>query len=120
EVPRVNATRLREGRGEETTLMVRRRVAAARAAQHTRLQRLGFARNSDLPGTVLRRELALPKSTTASADRQLERGHLTVRGLHRVLRLAWTISDLSGQETPRPADVDVALQLRQHAQGGIA
>ncbi|WP_372699826.1 YifB family Mg chelatase-like AAA ATPase [Arthrobacter sp. JSM 101049] len=120
EVPRVNATHLRAGRGEETTLMVRRRVAAARVAQRRRLQPLGFTRNADLPGTVLRRELALPKSTTASADRQLEQGHLTVRGLHRVLRLAWTISDLSGQDSPRPADLDVALQLRQHAQGGIA
>lgn len=120
EVPRVNAAHLRAGRGEESTDAVRRRVVAARAAQRKRLQPLGFARNVDLPGTVLRGGLALPKSTTASADRQLEQGHLTVRGLHRVLRLAWTISDLSGQETPRPADLDVALQLRQHAQGGIA
>lgn len=120
EVPRVNTTHLGAGRGEETTATVARRVAEARRAQRARLQPLAITRNADLPGTILRHDLALPARTTATADRQLERGLLSVRGLHRVLRLAWTISDLAGQECPQPADIDVALQLRHHAQGAIA
>ncbi|MDN5756022.1 MAG: YifB family Mg chelatase-like AAA ATPase [Micrococcaceae bacterium] len=118
EVPRVNSVHLGTGRGEETSATVAGRVASARQAQRSRLRALGLRRNADLPGTILRHELALPGHVTATADRQVERGLLTARGYHRVLRLAWTISDLGGQECPRQGDIEVALQLRHHARGG--
>lgn len=118
EVPRVNSVHLGTGRGEETSATVAGRVAAARQAQRSRLRALGLRRNADLPGTILRHELALPGHVTATADRQVERGLLTARGYHRVLRLAWTISDLGEQECPRQGDIEVALQLRHHARGG--
>ncbi|MDN6170216.1 MAG: YifB family Mg chelatase-like AAA ATPase [Micrococcaceae bacterium] len=118
EVPRVNTVQLGTGRGEETSAVVAGRVSTARQVQRSRLRALGFGRNADLPGTVLRHELALPRHVTATADRQVERGLLTARGYHRVLRLGWTISDLGGQECPRQGDIEVALQLRHHARGG--
>ncbi|WP_375162464.1 hypothetical protein [Micrococcus sp. HG099] len=37
---------------------------------------------------------------------------MRTRGHARVLRLAWTLADLRGAETPAPEDTDVALTLR--------
>jgi magnesium chelatase family protein len=53
------------------------------------------------------------------AERSLERGMLTARGLDRVLRVAWTISDLVGHERPDAADVNLALQLRTGVPRGV-
>jgi magnesium chelatase family protein len=36
-----------------------------------------------------------------------------VRGYDRVLRLAWTLSDLAGRHTPGEDEVGAAMQLRQ-------
>jgi magnesium chelatase family protein len=54
----------------------------------------------------------LPSSLMAEADRQFERGHLTARGLDRVLRTAWTLADLAGATSPGPCHVEQALALR--------
>ncbi len=45
-----------------------------------------------------------------------ERGLLSARGQHRVLRVARTIADLNGSEQIRPRDVGSALALRSEAQ----
>ena len=45
-------------------------------------------------------------------ERALERGMLTLRGYDRVVKLAWTVSDLSGGGTPTRDDVGLALTLR--------
>jgi magnesium chelatase family protein len=46
------------------------------------------------------------------AERSLERGVLTARGIDRVLRVAWTVADLVGHDRPDAGDVRLALQLR--------
>lgn len=117
-VPRVNAAELRSEARGESSVEVAARVALARQHQGERLGPLGYWRNADLPGTLLRGKLALPRTATATADRDVDRGLLTARGYDRVLRIAWSISDLSGHASPHAEDVEVALQLRQHAQGG--
>jgi magnesium chelatase family protein len=70
-----------------------------------------------VPGSWLRagaRRLAA--GTTASLDRALERGGLTMRGYDRVLRLAWTVADLDGVDIPAPEHVGRALFLRKALQ----
>lgn len=42
----------------------------------------------------------------------MERGLLTARGLDRVLRVAWTIADLAGDDRPDAGHVALALELR--------
>ena len=67
------------------------------------------------PGVCLRGALRLAAPTTRILDHALERGVLTARGYDRVLRLAWTLADLSGRETPHADDIGQALSLRQAA-----
>ena len=60
----------------------------------------------------------LPATATATLDRALESGSLSLRGYDRTLRFAWTIADLGGLQRPGREQVDLALSLRHRA--GVA
>ena len=62
---------------------------------------------------MLRGALRLASHTTRILDLALERGSLTARGYDRVLRLGWTLADLSGRDAPHADDIGQALGLRQ-------
>ena len=113
---RVTAVRLRLG-GEFPTVsseLARRRVTGARLAAAERLAGTPWRLNSEVPGAWLRGTARrMPPSTTASIDRALERGGLTMRGYDRVLRLGWSIADLAGDTTPTADDIGRALYLRR-------
>jgi magnesium chelatase family protein len=55
----------------------------------------------------------LPATDRATLDRALERGAITMRGYDRVLRVAWTLSDLDKVERPTSDHVGRALYLRK-------
>ncbi|GIE93618.1 YifB family Mg chelatase-like AAA ATPase [Paractinoplanes rishiriensis] len=89
------------------------RVAGARAAAAARWAADGWPVNAEVPGSQLRRyPWRLPTPDTVSLRAALDRALLSARGFDRVLRLAWTISDLDGKDRPGRAEVDEALQLR--------
>ena len=100
------------GQPAESSATVAQRVARARKAQRERLRRWNYATNSEVQGRVLRGELALPRSVTASLDQALDRNLVSARGWDRVLRVAWTISDLAGSCRPDADDVVTALGFR--------
>jgi len=56
--------------------------------------------------------LKLPMAATVDLERALERGVLTLRGYDRVLKIAWTVTDLAGGGAPNRGDVGLALTLR--------
>ncbi len=113
EVERVALADFGQPRAEERTADIAARVGAARERQLERLRPLGLETNSQVPGRVLRGPLRLAGPTTRILDHALERGALTARGYDRVLRLAWTLADLSGRDGPDADDIGQALGLRQ-------
>jgi magnesium chelatase family protein len=60
----------------------------------------------------MRRDWPLPWDVVAAAERELDRGNLTARGVDRVLRVAWTIADLAGRDKPGADEVAMALRYR--------
>ncbi|MEW1611150.1 MULTISPECIES: ATP-binding protein [unclassified Streptomyces] len=105
------------GRGEPTAVVAARvREARARAAE--RLTGTPWTTNSEVPGHELRTRLLAAPGALAAAERDLERGILTARGLDRVLRVAWTVADLRGAARPEAHDIAVALELRTGIQRG--
>jgi magnesium chelatase family protein len=109
----------------ESSSSVAARVADARQAQSTRW--LGLRDevatpsllNADVPGSVLRGSpWRLPATATATLDRALETGALSLRGYDRTLRCAWTVGDLVGLQRPGREQVDLALSLRHRS--GVA
>ncbi|WP_435221508.1 YifB family Mg chelatase-like AAA ATPase [Streptomyces sp. Tue6028] len=103
----------------ESTRTVADRVRAARDRAADRLSGTPWHTNAEMPGRELRsRWQALPGAMD-EAERGLERGLLTARGLDRVLRVAWTVADLSGHDRPDAGDVALALQLRTGVPRGV-
>jgi magnesium chelatase family protein len=96
----------------ESTEVVAARVATARAAAAERMQGSGMSLNAHVPGRLLRDRWPVPRASLALAERALERGALSVRGFDRVLRVAWTLGDLSGRTVPSADDVAEALGMR--------
>jgi magnesium chelatase family protein len=108
----------RGARGE-TTRTVAGRVRAARERSAARLTGTPWHTNSEVPGRELRGRWQAVPGAMDEAERGLERGMLTARGLDRVLRVAWTVADLSGHDRPDAGDVALALQLRTGVPRGV-
>ncbi|MFI2208170.1 ATP-binding protein [Streptomyces sp. NPDC020141] len=100
------------GRGGESTAAVAARVLAARERAAARLRDTPWNLNSEVPGHELRTRWSVDPGALATAERDLERGLLTARGLDRVLRVAWTLADLADRDRPDAADLRLALELR--------
>ncbi|MCK2036657.1 YifB family Mg chelatase-like AAA ATPase [Microbacterium sp. SSW1-49] len=115
QVMRVAAHRAMAGEGSSlTSSAARERVRAARERASERWRATPWRRNAEVSGTWLRQgALRLERAVRAPLDRALERGALTLRGYDRVLRLAWTMADLSDRDQPGLDEIGRALHLRR-------
>lgn len=115
QVARVAASRATAPeRSGTTTAAARARVQEARERAGRRWADTPWTLNAEVAGSHLRQgDLRLPFDVRAPLDRALERGMLTLRGYDRVLRLAWTMADLAGVETPGHDELGRALFLKK-------
>lgn len=120
EVDRVTRRELTaSGARGEATATVADRVRTARERASARLAGTPWRTNSEVPGRELRSRWQAAPGAMDDAERSLERGALSARGLDRVLRVAWTVADLSGHDRPDATDVALALQLRTGVPRGV-
>ncbi len=92
----------------EPSVVVAERVARARAVA---IERQGCL-NAALAGNRLDEVAPVSSAAISVLRRQLERGRLSGRGLHRVRRVARTLADLHGVDTVDVDMVRAALVLR--------
>jgi magnesium chelatase family protein len=97
----------------ESSAQVRDRVARARATAAARWRPHGFSTNAEVSGTLLRRKFRPASSAMAPLRLAVERGLLSIRGLDRTLRVAWSLADLAGRASPGLDEVAAALSFRQ-------
>ena len=112
EVPPLTREELVEGHGGEPSAAVRERVLAARDRCARRMGGTPWRTNADVPGRELRGDLRPHADGLRLVLEQVSRGRLSARGVDRVLRVAWTLADLTGVDRPGPAEVAGALRLR--------
>ncbi|MDX2814448.1 YifB family Mg chelatase-like AAA ATPase [Streptomyces sp. NPDC006207] len=121
EVEAVSRSELIGGAGSaESTAVVATRVREARERAAARYADTPWRLNSEVPGHELRTRWAMAPGALRSAERDMERGLLTARGLDRVLRVAWTVADLAGRDRPDGVDMERALELRTGVRRGMA
>ncbi|MFI6415225.1 YifB family Mg chelatase-like AAA ATPase [Streptomyces sp. NPDC050585] len=118
EVEPVSRADLMAANGEPSAA-VAARVRAARERAAARLLGTSWTRNAEVPGHELRTRWHPAPGALAAAERDIERGLLTARGLDRVLRIAWTLADLAGRGRPDAGDVNLALELRTGISRGV-
>jgi magnesium chelatase family protein len=90
-------------------------VIAARKRQAARLRDDGVVVNAHMDSRMLRRHARLRDRGERLLRGARERGVLSARGQHRVLRVARTIADLDGSERVRSGHVAQAIALRGDA-----
>lgn len=99
--------------GSEDTRVVRDRVLDARARATDRLDRFGVRLNCRVPSRALTGELGVDPAAQDAVAALAERG---MRGLHRCLRVAWTIADLRAHPRPTRDDIQEAVDFYRTAQ----
>jgi magnesium chelatase family protein len=101
----------------ESSAVIAERVLAARTTAQQRFAGRGFSLNSQIPARDLRNDFKPDRQAMAFLHDELDRERLTARGLHKVIRLGWTLADLAGRNQPTLDDVTQAYALRE---GGIS
>ena len=104
---RLGATQLGRSSAE-----IRGQVVEARERSRRRLRGTPWSTNAQVPGSFLRKNLRIDSAATLMLDKALERGHLSMRGYDRCLRMAWSSADLAGRAKVIGDDVAKAAILR--------
>ena len=113
EVPRVPVMALAEETSdEETSATVRTRVDAARARQRARVRASAPPLNAYIPGRDVRRLCRIGAAGRRLLEAASERLGLSARAYTRILRVARTIADLSGDDEISTSHLAEAIQYR--------
>ena len=96
----------------ESSEVIRTRVMAARAIAAERFKNQPWKLNSEIPARALRLDYRPEKAAMNFLHDELDKERITARGLHKTIRLAWTLADLEGHPVPTLTDVQQAFQLR--------
>jgi len=97
----------------ESSSVIRERVVRARNVAKQRFSDEKWSLNSQIPSRALRTTYKPERSAMNFLHDQLDRELLTARGLHKIIRLSWTLADLAERPIPNLSDVQRAHQLRE-------
>jgi magnesium chelatase family protein len=106
------------GTAAESSERVRERVCRARERQAERLAELGIRTNSEIPPGRLEALVHAVPEARSLLGRAVDQLALSVRGAHRVLRVARTIADLAGEGEAGVNAVSEAISMRGEYGGG--
>jgi magnesium chelatase family protein len=95
----------------EPSAVVAQRVAVARMRAAARLAGTPWRVNAEVSGTMLRREFPPRPAALGSLDRAMELGQVSARGADKIIRVAWTLTDLAGRDQPGADQVNLAIGL---------
>jgi magnesium chelatase family protein len=95
----------------EPSSAVAERVLLARERAAKRLAGTPWLSNADVSSAALQTDFRVPDSALAPLHRGLDLGTLSARGLHRILRVAWTLADLAGKDRPGKPETSAALAM---------
>ncbi len=111
-VPAVPWSDLSKGEAPEPSAAIRQRVVDARRLAASRFPGRSAMRNADLPVSEFERAMALDASSRRLMGTIVERLGLSLRALHRSLRVARTIADLAGSERVSASHLAEAVGYR--------
>jgi magnesium chelatase family protein len=85
-------------------------VSKARAAARERFRERHWSCNAQAGGTWLRENTS--RQAVELVNQALERKRLSLRGADRAMRLAWTLADLEGKDSPGKSEMMQGIALR--------
>lgn len=109
---RPSISELGEDSEGSAVVAVRVKEARDRAMRRWADDSVPWRLNAEVPGPWLRRHRPADDAGTRIMRAALSRTALSLRGADRVLRVAWTLADLTGAERPGADHVSTAMVLR--------
>jgi magnesium chelatase family protein len=97
----------------ESSDEIRSRVIQARCAAQERFAKDSWQLNAQIPSRELRTRYRPERSAMNFLHDELDHERITARGLHKVIRLSWTLADLAGRAIPSLDGVQRAYGLRE-------
>lgn len=98
--------------GDSSKTISERVVNARKVAAH-RFAHEPWSLNSQIPSRALQRNYVCERPALSFLHSELDAERLTGRGLHKVMRIAWSLADLVLHPIPTLGDIRTALQLRE-------
>ncbi|MEA3463474.1 MAG: YifB family Mg chelatase-like AAA ATPase [Patescibacteria group bacterium] len=112
EVPRINFDKLSADAQSENSQTIKKRVQQARTIQQQRFKNSPFITNSEMSSEAVKRFCKVDNTSMNLLRNAVDQMHLSARAYFRILKLARTIADLSGDEKILTAHIAEALQYR--------
>lgn len=100
----------------ESSATIAERVKRAREVAANRFAREPWSLNSQIPSRALRKSYTCERAAMNFLHIELDAERLSGRGLHKVIRIAWSLADLADHPIPTLSDVHSAFKLRE---GGL-
>jgi len=112
QVPRIDYDKLSDDRLGESSEEVRSRVERARAVQLDRFQGTKLACNAEMTPVEVRQFCQVEPAAQSLLKAAMKQLALSARAFHRILKLARTITDLTGAPTIEASHLAEAIQYR--------
>ncbi|OIP23629.1 magnesium chelatase [bacterium CG_4_10_14_0_2_um_filter_33_32] len=112
-VPRVKYDKLRDNRSAESSFMIRERVEKARDIQVSRFANKKITSNAEMGVREIKDFCIVDSDTESILKQAVDNLSISVRGYHKILKLARTIADLENEDNIKQYHVTEAIQYRQ-------
>ncbi|MDY5151477.1 YifB family Mg chelatase-like AAA ATPase [Actinotignum urinale] len=96
----------------ESSASIRERIVEARERQTRRYKEFAWNVNARIPPGWLHKNIRLTEGVEEQLTSLITRGVISMRGADKILRLAWSLADLDGADSPQTLHFSEALTLR--------
>jgi len=113
EVEPLGRVQLMESELSNSSADIRKRVVRARSIASQRFSLDPWKLNSQIPSRALRTHYQPERKAMTFLHSELDQENISARGLHKIMRTAWSVADLASHERPTLEDTERAFTLRE-------